>query len=238
MGKVRTKGLSRSDKDAVPKVSLKTIVKPKDKLKVAAIVPVQQQPAPEKIKGVFPTRPKLVDKRKQKGKKQFRKPVEDGDVSTASPLHQKKHVKMAEKKNKLMQKFELMLNEQKETLKKKRIEKANRKIGSVATMSAIKDALPSLDGLLKFKGADIKSGIPEYDSIEVTKNGKEMAKKDSKAKKPKNKFEQKEKRISKQSHENNKRYDYLQKLMNDKTFRSNPRKVIAEHIKNTLADNN
>lgn len=168
-------------------------------------------------------------KRKQKAKKiskAFEKKKDNGPVAQ---VHQKKHVKQAEKKKKLALKFEMMLKEEKEAKKLIKVEKANKKIGSVATMGAIKDALPSLDGLLKFKKGDIKSGIPDYESIKIKgkKGGKERKQKKE------TKTAIKDKKIAKESQEQTKRYDYLQKLMNDATFKKNPRQVIAEHIKNT-----
>lgn len=157
----------------------------------------------------------------------------DKESKKSRPVHKKKHVKLAEKKKKLAQKFEMMLKEQQDEKKQKKVDRANRKIGSVANMGAIKDALPSLDSLLKFKASgDIKSGLPEYDAIKLKKG---QSAKVAKGKEKKiNKFAKKEQRISKETKEINSRCDYLKKLMNDKGFRSNPRKVIAEHIKNTL----
>lgn len=232
MGKIKPKLLGDSAKDAAPKVSLKTIVKPKDKLKVVPVVQTKIQD----VKCDFPKRPTLPAlKRKQKAKKQKRVSEENAATTPSTPVvHQKKHVKMAEKKKKLALKFELMLKEQKETQRLKKVEKANKKIGSVATLGALKDALPSLDSLFKFKGSQIKTGIPEYDSIKVAKGTEEKKeKKKGQGKEKNNKFALKEKRISKQSKEQTQRYEYLQKLMNDKGFRNNPRQVIAEHIKNT-----
>lgn len=240
MGKIKPRlsgDSGSSSKDVVSKVSLKTIVKPKDKLKVT---PVVQARVPEGS-GIFPKRPALKRKQKAKAKQQKRVSVDNNEEKASSspstPVHQKKHVKMAEKKKKLAMKFELMLKDQQEAQKKLKVEKANKKIGSVATMGAIKDALPSLDSLLKFKGADIKTGIPEYDSIKV--KGKDAAKgagKKGKGKEITNKFALKEQRITKQKKEMTNRYDYLQKLMNDKVFRKNPRQVIAEHIKNSKVE--
>lgn len=236
MGKIKPKVSSGGAKESAPKVSLKTIVKPKDKLKVSPVVQVKET----KVKGDFVRRPAL--KRKQKAKKQNRVPLEDDDATKkgppTAPKHQKKHEKVAERKQKLRMKFELMIKEQKQAQKEKKLVRANKKLGSVATMGAIKDALPSLDSLLKFKGSEIKTGIPEYDSIQVAAGGKTGKKKTGVGEKRKekaanNKFALKEKRISKEAKEQSKRYDYLQKLMNDKGFRADPRKVIAEHIKNT-----
>lgn len=225
MGKVKPNKLSRDSPKDGARVSLTTIVKPKDKLKVSPAVQV-------KIKdtGDFSKRPSLPAlKKKQKAKKQKR--GGEGDKAGSPKVHQKKHVKLAEKKKNLALKFELMLKDQKEERRQKKVERANKKIGSVATLGAIKDALPSLDSLLKFKGADLKTGVPEYDSIKVVK-GKQKEKK----KRKDNKFTLKEKRITKQSRELSQRYDHLHKLMNDTTFRKNPRQVIAEHIQNTKRD--
>lgn len=232
MGKIRPRVSSGGAEEAAPKVSLKTIVKPKDKLKGSPVVQVREQ----KVKGDFARRPAL--KRKQKAKKQNRVPVEDDDApkrgAPTPPKHQKKHEKVAERKEKLRMKFELMIKAQKEAQKEKKLVRANKRLGSVASMGAIKDALPSLDSLLKFKGSEIKTGIPEYDSIRVAGGKKQSGVgQKRKEKAANNKFALKEKRISKESKEQSKRYDYLQKLMNDKGFRADPRKVIAEHIRNT-----
>lgn len=235
MGKVKPNKPSRDSPKDGQRVSLTTIVKPKDKLKTSPVVQVKI-----KDSGDFPKRPAPTAlKRKQRAKKQQR--TDDGAGPAAVPkVHQKKHVKLAEKKQKLAQKFELMLKEQKEEQRQKKVERANKKIGSVATLGAIKDALPSLDSLLKFKGADLKTGVPEYDSIKVGKGKQKQqpgsGKKKNKGKPSDNKFTLKEKRITKQSKENTQRYDHLHKLMNDATFRKNPRQVIAEHIQNTKRD--
>lgn len=212
---------------------MRTIVKPKEKLKIASAV-VQDVKVKQTID--FPQRPRAnLPALKRKQKKSKRHAIAPGNAEPSSPsakVHQKKHVKLAEKKKKLAQKFELMLKDDREAKRVKKVERINKKIGSVATMGAIKDALPSLDSLLKFKGTDIKTGIPQYDSIPI-KGAKKTNKKRDSRRKDDNKFALKEKRISKQSQDQVKRYEYLQKLMSDDTFRKNPRQVIAEHIKNT-----
>lgn len=230
MGKIKPRTLQDSAKDT-PKKSLKTIVKPKEKLNLTPVVQSKKE-----VHGLidFPKRTALPAlKRKQKAKKiskSFEKKDNGATGPSTTPVHQKKHVKLAEKKKKLALKFEMMLEEQKKARKLQKVEKANKKIGSVATMGAIKDALPSLDGLLKFKNGDIKTGIPNYESIKV--KGKKSGKKTNKDRKE-TKTAIKDKRIAKESQEQTKRYDYLQKLMNDAVFRKNPRQVIADHIKNT-----
>lgn len=224
MGKVKPKKFEDAAKET-PKKSLKTIVKPKEKLNKTPVVESKKE-----VPGLvdFPKRPALPAlKRKQKAKK-ISKAFEKTDNKG---VHQKKHVKLAEKKKKLALKFEMMLEEQKEVRKLKKVERANKKLGSVATMGAIKDALPSLDGLLKFKKGDIKTGIPDYEAIKVT--GGKLGPKAKHKDRRETKTTIRDKKIAKESQEQTKRYDYLQKLMNDAVFKKNPRQVIAEHIKNT-----
>ncbi|XP_059612591.1 uncharacterized protein LOC132259063 [Phlebotomus argentipes] len=104
---------------------------------------------------------------------------------------------------------------------KKRKRKPKVKVG--LDFKSLKDALPSLESLVKFRSAEIKTGVPEYDKkTEPSNRFKKLSKKAQKAK-----------RISSASAKNVARMGQLEQLMQDRTFRENPRLVIAEHVRNT-----
>lgn len=212
MGKLKKSQPKSVDKLSKP--SLATIVKPK--LKGPTPLPKEK---PVNVVVAVANKKVPALKRKQKKPK-----------NSSGPIIQKKHVKRDEKKKKLALKFELMLNQRKEEKQKLKKEKLNKKCGVVGKMGALKDALPSLDDLLKLKPTEIKTGVPQYEDIKVQSQNKAKQKVVSLKI---NKKSMKEKRLAAADEGLAKRYDHLHKLMNDKSFRRNPRTVIANHIKNT-----
>lgn len=90
-------------------------------------------------------------------------------------------------------------------------------------IKSLKDALPSLESLVKFRSAPIKTGVPEYDNkTEPSNRTKRLSKK-----------AQKIKRITSNNEQHVARLNKLQFMMQDRMFKENPRQIIAEHIENT-----
>ncbi|XP_055688573.1 uncharacterized protein LOC129793051 [Lutzomyia longipalpis] len=109
--------------------------------------------------------------------------------------------------------------------KKKKRRKPKAKVPVVGTLKDLRDALPSLESLIKFRSSvgELKTGIPEYDNkSEPSKRFQKLSRK-----------AQKTKRAAKVNSEHVARMNQLQTLMQDKMFKQNPRQVIAEHIRNT-----
>lgn len=115
---------------------------------------------------------------------------------------------------------------------KNKIKKQKQQVARVATLSdltslknalpSLNDSLPSLNSLFMLKTcAELKTGVPQFDKKLVVADEDSTPKKLTKAMKTRHK-----KKVFM------KRYDYLQKLMTDKEFKKDPRKVIAEHVRN------
>lgn len=115
---------------------------------------------------------------------------------------------------------------------KNKLKKQKQQVARVATLSnlsslknalpSLNDSLPSLNSLFMLKTcAELKTGVPKFDKKLVIADEGSQPKKLTKAMKTRHK-----KKVFM------KRYDYLQKLMSDVEFKKNPRKVIAEHVRN------
>lgn len=106
----------------------------------------------------------------------------------------------------------------------------------IGDLHPLKDALPSLDSLLKLKPNPeaIKTGILKIDqqvkrkqnlpNVGTTKLSKKARK------------EMKKQNLKKLAKEYKQRYNNFQKVLIDESFVKNPREAIAMHIKLTLAD--
>lgn len=91
-----------------------------------------------------------------------------------------------------------------------------------SALPTLNDSLPSLNSLFMLKtSTELKTGVPKFDKKLMVADDDAKPKKLTKAMKTRHK-----KKVFM------KRYDYLQKLMADKAFKQNPRKVIAEHVRN------
>lgn len=99
---------------------------------------------------------------------------------------------------------------------------------------SLNDSLPSLDSVLKLKSTEAKTGL---DTDEVDGSGKKgkKGKKGQKFSKGKVNSNANNNRVNK-SKELNKQFAHYQKLLNDETYKSNPRAVIALHIKNKMRE--
>lgn len=170
------------------------------------------------------------------------KPVENMPSTSASPTetssqplkpsHTKK-LKMQQRKENLMKKISIKQpTAKKRKQQKNKIKKQKKQVARVATLSdltslknalpSLNDSLPSLNSLFMLKTCtELKTGVPQFDKKLVVADEDSTPKKLTKAMKTRHK-----KKVFM------KRYDYLQKLMTDKEFKKDPRKVIAEHVRN------
>lgn len=108
---------------------------------------------------------------------------------------------------------------------------------AIADMSQLKNALlsldddlPSLSSLFKLKSKELKTGVPKFDARAKRAAAEKIA-----GSKPPRKVSKTTNTLSKKQ-EFMDRYNYFQKLSNDKTFKANPRAVIAAHIRNRQAE--
>ncbi|EDS35497.1 conserved hypothetical protein [Culex quinquefasciatus] len=105
--------------------------------------------------------------------------------------------------------------------KSEKEKKKREKTAVTGDMRPLLDALPSLDSLFQLKSAEnLKTGVPKYD----------------KKAKPKTKQQLKVERLKKQKGEFLNRCQKVNQLLKSKKYRKNPKKMIAEHIKNTRKD--
>uniref|UniRef100_A0A1Q3F8T8 Uncharacterized protein n=1 Tax=Culex tarsalis TaxID=7177 RepID=A0A1Q3F8T8_CULTA len=118
------------------------------------------------------------------------------------------------RKEEILKKIELTQSAFKSDKEKKKREKT----AVTGDMRPLLDALPSLDSLFQLKSAEnLKTGVPKYD----------------KKAKPKTKQQLKVERLKKKRGEFLNRCQKVNQLLKSKKFRKNPKKMIAEHIKNT-----
>lgn len=173
------------------------------------------------------------------------KPIpEDNDDNDPAPdLVKIVKEKPANKKDKIRQRREQLLKklDTLEHAKRKTKEKTikRRKTAIVGDLNSLKDALPSLDSLLKLKPnpQNIKTGITKIDSkltpnaalpqLQITSMG--ISKLSRKQKK-----ELKNQKLKKLAKEYNQRFNSFQKVLDNENFKKNPRDVIATHIKMKL----
>lgn len=119
--------------------------------------------------------------------------------------------------------------QQKSNIKKQKKQVARVAATAMPNLTSLKNALPtltdnlpSLNSLFMLKTcAELKTGVPKFDKKLVVADDDAKPKKLTKAMKTRHK-----KKVFM------KRYNYLQKLMDDEAFKKNPRKVIAEHVRN------
>lgn len=95
---------------------------------------------------------------------------------------------------------------------------------------SLDDDLPSLNSLFKLKSKELKTGVPKFDA-----RAKRAAAERFAGSKPPRKVSKTTNTLSKKK-EFMDRFNYFQKLTNDKTFKANPREVIAAHIRNRQAE--
>lgn len=203
---------------AASKPQISTISKPKSLKQKPAKVTAEQQPAAHRGNESASTAP-------------FEK-------------HISKKNKLKQRKDKFKRKIDVLHNAKKQVAELKKAKKQKQKktikanseavsstISAAADMSAMIDALPTLDDslpslnlLFRLKGKDVKCGIRQFDEAAAKKK---LGSSDGVVKKTTKKA-----RILENKNEFMKRYHYFQKLSADKEFKKNPREVIAMHIRN------
>lgn len=125
-----------------------------------------------------------------------------------------KKEKRANKRKKFTSKIDL-IKQQRSTIdqnKKMKKKKKQENRAPVCSLKTLKDALPSLDELFKFKSSEIKTGIAEYD-------------------KPKTKCQIKKENQQKKRREMLGRLKRYTELLKDPDYIKNPRETIVNHIK-------
>lgn len=180
----------------------------------------------------------------------------------AAERHITKKEKIQNRHDKLMRKFDVALEQRRSTaMKAKAARKQQRQqkqkvaqvvkggVLSSADLSALKnalptldDALPSLNSLFQLRSASgagaLKSGVPRFDKMDkraAARAAKAAAEggTTTAAAEPR-KLTKTTKTLNKKN-EFMARYDFFQKLSADKAFKRNPREVIAAHIRNRAA---
>lgn len=145
------------------------------------------------------------------------KPSELSEASTQSLRRISKKEKYIQKRSNLMNKFVLLKRQQKEERNRKNREKT----AIIGDLKPLKDALPSLNEVLKLskETAYLKTGIHELG--DVIKTGERLNQK-KKLKRKKEKFIR--------------QINSYQKLLKDVDFKKNPREAIRYHIKYTYGN--
>ncbi|EAT36988.1 AAEL010970-PA [Aedes aegypti] len=132
--------------------------------------------------------------------------------TTISRLNKKEKIKF--RKDEMLKKVELT----QKAFKEDKLKKKREKTAVTGDMRPLLDALPSLDSLFKMKSADtIKTGVPKYDKKAI----------------PKTKQQLKVERLKKKKVDFLARCQKVNQVLKSKKFKKNPKKMIAEHIRNT-----
>lgn len=168
---------------------------------------------------------------------------EDNNLSAAL-LKLRSSSKQINKKDKIRNRREMLLKKingvqnaiqqkKKEVLAKKKREK------TVITgdLKPLQDALPSLESLLKLKPKrdEIKTGISHIDSKQQQQKKPILQLQSSNLNKKARK-ELKKQKIKKLAKEYKQRFNHIQQVLTDETFKKNPREAIAMHIKLTMQE--
>lgn len=133
-------------------------------------------------------------------------------ISGPKKIINKKEKLKIKKKDLLKKIHEIKKLEKEEIARKKR-----EKTVITGDLNPLKDALPSLDELLKLKPIEIKTG---FEKNQNSNQNNDDTKKLSKTKK-----------IKKRKKEFMNRYNCFQTLLKDPDYKSNPRETIAFHIR-------
>lgn len=218
--------------------------------KTAIIIP--KYAVPEKIK---PINAAPETEKNQIEAVTITKPTET--TATANYRHIPKKEKIQNRHNKLMSKFNTALETRRAVQmkaksaktarkQKQKLEKVSKPIeqgvrSAMADLASLKSALPSLDDalpslntLFRLKSKDLKTGVPKFDARAKKAAARAAAKESGEPVEPR-KLSKTTKTLNKKN-EFMQRYNYFQKLSADKMFKTNPRAVIAAHIRNRQAD--
>uniref|UniRef100_A0A182NI87 Uncharacterized protein n=1 Tax=Anopheles dirus TaxID=7168 RepID=A0A182NI87_9DIPT len=224
MGKVNKK---------LPKPKL--ITKPSDdtaKIKgpfpIYRTTPVQLNgPEPANFKIVDgKVKPKATEKRAQPSEKPQPKPTpvanDDGaeDTQKTKKLRKLAISRLSKKEKKQFRKEEMLKKVEltKKAFKQDRARKAREQTAITGDLRPLLDALPSLESLFEVKSsAVLKTGVPKFD----------------KKAEPKTKRERKAQNFNEKKRKFHKRVKTLKNVMKEQSFKKDPKKVIADHIRNT-----
>lgn len=219
----------------------KLIAKPSDDSgKVKGPFPIYRS-TPVQLNGPEPTSFKIVEtKPKQKhGNAPKRTPAEKSATKpsattppAAQELEDEEGVKtkklrklaisrLSKKEKKQFRKEEMLKKVQltKQAFKQDKERKKREQTAVTGDMRPLLDALPSLDSLFEVKTAAtvMKTGVPKYD----------------RKAEPKTKKERRTQRMKQRKKEFLKRCSTIKRVLNDTTFKKDPKKMIADHIRNT-----
>ncbi|XP_053676408.1 ribosome biogenesis protein SLX9 homolog [Anopheles nili] len=118
------------------------------------------------------------------------------------------------RKEEMLKKVELTQR----AFKEDRLRKKREKMAITGDLRPLLDALPSLDSLYDVKSSIVlKTGVPKFD----------------KKVEPKTKKERRAQRLKVQKRQFLKRCSTIKRVLKDTTFKKDPQKMVADHIRNT-----
>uniref|UniRef100_A0A182SLV3 Uncharacterized protein n=1 Tax=Anopheles maculatus TaxID=74869 RepID=A0A182SLV3_9DIPT len=127
--------------------------------------------------------------------------------------------RLSKKEKKQFRKEEMLKKVQltKQAFKQDKERKKREQTAITGDLKPLLDALPSLESLFEVKSAAaLKTGVPKYD----------------KKAEPKTKKQRQAERRNKNKREFMKRCRTMKRVLNDKAFKQDPKKMVAAHIKN------
>uniref|UniRef100_A0A182JU25 Uncharacterized protein n=1 Tax=Anopheles christyi TaxID=43041 RepID=A0A182JU25_9DIPT len=214
----------------------KLISKPSDDVnKVKGPFPIYRS-TPVQLNGPEPSSFKIVESKPKQNrdngskrppaKKSTPKSLPSSEEPVEEEVKTKKLRKLAisrlsKKEKKQFRRDEMLKKIQltKQAFKQDKAKKKREQTAITGDLRPLLDALPSLESLFEVKSAAtvLKTGVPKYD----------------KKAEPKTKKERRAQRLKQHKKEFLKRCTTIKKVFNDKTFKKDPKKMIADHIRNT-----
>uniref|UniRef100_A0A182R968 Uncharacterized protein n=1 Tax=Anopheles funestus TaxID=62324 RepID=A0A182R968_ANOFN len=188
---------------------------------------------PVQLNGPEPTSFKVVDSKPKKKESATKstsagKPQNKADPSLGDPEEDEVKVKklrklaisrLSKKEKKQFRKDEMLKKVEltKQAFKQDKERKKREQTAITGDLKPLLDALPSLESLFELKSAaTIKTGVPKYD----------------KKAEPRTKKQRQAQRRNKNKREFMKRCRTIKRVLNDQTFKKDPKKMVAEYIKN------
>uniref|UniRef100_A0A182MCH7 Uncharacterized protein n=1 Tax=Anopheles culicifacies TaxID=139723 RepID=A0A182MCH7_9DIPT len=210
----------------------KLVAKPADDTnKVKGPFPIYRS-TPVQLNGPEPTSFKVVDSKPKKKDnatkrtpvdkpliKSFPSPEEPEDGLKTKKLRKLAISRLSKKEKKQFRKEEMLkkLELTKQAFKQDKERKKREQTAITGDLKPLLDALPSLESLFEVKtAAALKTGVPKFD--------KKME--------PKTKKQRQAHRRNKNKREFMKRCRTIKRVLNDKAFKQDPKKMVADFIKN------
>uniref|UniRef100_A0A182WBP7 Uncharacterized protein n=1 Tax=Anopheles minimus TaxID=112268 RepID=A0A182WBP7_9DIPT len=211
----------------------KLVSKPTDDTnKIKGPFPIYRS-TPVQLNGPEPTSFKVLDSKPKKKKDSATKSTvadKPQTKSSASPDEQEDGVKtkklrklaisrLSKKEKKQFRKEEMLKKVEltKQAFKQDKERKKREQTAITGDLKPLLDALPSLESLFEVKtAAALKTGVPKYD----------------KKTEPKTKKQKQAHRRNKNKREFMKRCRTIKRVLNDKAFKKDPKKMVADYIKN------